>query len=179
MSKRISVFGSSMVEFGSTDYTEAVAVGAALARAGHTVMTGGYYGIMEAVSKGANEAGGSVVGATTQQIEDLRGARVNDWVTEHVPFPKLAERLNHLVREADAYVVMPGGVGTLGELTLAWEYMRVGEIPVRPLVCYGELWARVLEAFIDDRYVPAAHQQMVTFAETPDEIVAQLQEGGV
>lgn len=179
MSKRISVFGSSMVERGSADYEDAVVVGAALARSGYTVMTGGYNGIMEAVSKGANEAGGPVVGVTTQQIEALRGARVNDWVTEHVPFPKLAERLNHLVREADAYVVMPGGVGTLGELTLAWEYMRVDEIPVRPLVCYGELWARVLEAFIDDRYVPEAHQRMVTFADTPAAVVGKLQQGGV
>jgi len=165
-----------MVQRGTPDYDEAVQVGAALAQAGYTVMTGGYSGIMEAVSRGANEVGGEVVGVTTEQLETLRAARINDWVTEHIPYPKLAERLNHLVREADGYVVMPGGVGTLGELTLAWEYMRVEEIPMRPLVCYGELWARVLAAFVDDRYVPKSHQQMVTFAQTPQEVVLQLQQ---
>ena len=56
--KTISVFGSSRVNPGDEDYEAAVAVGAALAQAGYAVMTGGYSGIMEAASKGANEAGG-------------------------------------------------------------------------------------------------------------------------
>ncbi len=175
--QKISVFGSSMVTPGDADYAAAVAVGAALARAGYAVMSGGYGGIMEASSRGASEAGGHVIGVTTEQLDELREVRVNAWVAEHRVYPRLADRLNHLVREANGYVVMPGGVGTLGELTLAWEYMRVREIPLRPLLCYGDLWRTVLAPFLDDRYVPPSHQAMVTFVNTPDQIVQALQPG--
>lgn len=172
--KKVSVFGSSMVRPGDADYDEAVAVGRALARGGYAVMTGGYGGIMEAVSKGAHSENGHVIGVTTEQIESIRASRVNNWVIEHIPYPRLIERLNHLVREADAYVVMPGGVGTLGELTLAWEYMRVGELPLRPLICYGDLWRRVIGTFMDDRYVPRSHQAIVKFATTPEQVLTHL-----
>lgn len=177
--KTISVFGSSMVKAGDPDYTDAVAVGEALAKQGHAVMTGGYGGIMEAVSRGAREANGHVIGVTTEQLDAIRTSRVNQWVTEHIPYPKLVERMNHLIREADAYIVMPGGVGTLGELTLAWEYMRVREITIRPLICYGDLWGRVIAAFMDDRYVPTDHQQMIDLAHTPADVVAILQQKGI
>lgn len=176
----IAVFGSSQVQPGSDDYTASEAVGAALARAGFAVMTGGYAGVMGAASKGANEAGGHVIGVTTAQIEAIRpGARANAWVHEVIPYPNLQQRMDHLIREADGYVVMPGGVGTLAELVLAWEFMRVGEFPMRPLICYGELWQRTLAAFLDSRYVPTAHQQMIDYADGPDDVIAFLKAKGL
>jgi uncharacterized protein (TIGR00730 family) len=175
---RISVFGSSRVQPGTQDYEDTVAVGAALAKAGYTVLTGGYGGLMEAASRGANEAGGHVIGATTPQIEAIRpGASANPWVLEEVRCEKLSERLEYLIQNADGYVVMPGGVGTLNELVLAWEYMRVGEIPVRPLVCFGKIWRETLAAFIDSRYIPEHHQGMVTFIDSAEQAVAALKKG--
>lgn len=169
-----------MVRRGDDDYRAAEQVGAALARAGCAVMTGGYGGIMEAASKGANEVGGHVIGVTSGQIQALRpGDAANAWVIEHVHYTTLIDRMNHLIREAAGYVVMPGGVGTLNELVLAWEYMRVREIPVRPIIAYGERWQRVITAFNDDRYVPPHHQAMIAFANTPGEVTTILQQKGI
>ncbi len=175
--KTIAVFGSSMVKPGDHDYNDAVTVGGALAQAGCAVMTGGYGGIMEAASKGANEASGHVIGVTTEQIKAIRPSAVaNQWVHDNPHYATLDERLDHLIRRPDGYVIMPGGVGTLNELALTWEYMRVREIPVRPIICFGELWQRTIAAFLDDRYVPAHHQTMVDFAHTPERVVALLRE---
>ncbi|MEO0563492.1 MAG: LOG family protein [Chloroflexota bacterium] len=175
MSEVISVFGSSMVPPESKDYQDAIAVGSALAKAGYTVMTGGYGGIMAGASKGANEVGGHVIGVTSAQIEQIRPIPANEWVLEEIPQKKMATRLDYLIREASGYVVMPGGVGTLNELVMAWELMRVREISLRPLVCYGEIWQQTLSAFLDERYIPAAHREMVTMAETPADVVRQIQ----
>lgn len=176
--KVIAVFGSSRVPPDSQDYQDAVAVGAALARAGYTVMTGGYAGIMEAASKGANEAGGHVIGVTSGQIQAIRPIPANQWVKEEINYDKMADRLDYLIRQAAGYVVMPGGVGTLNELVLAWEYMRVKEIPVKPLVCYGTVWERTLAAFIDDAYIPQHHKDMVQVAARVEDVVTFIREGG-
>jgi uncharacterized protein (TIGR00730 family) len=171
----IAVFGSSRVPPESQDYQDAVAVGASLAKAGYTVMTGGYAGIMAGASQGANEAGGHVIGVTCAQIQAIRPIPANAWVKEEINYDKMAERLDHLMRRAAGYVVMPGGVGTLNELVLAWEYMRVREIPVVPLVCYGAVWERTLAAFIDEAYIPPHHKHMVQIATRVEDVVPMLQ----
>ncbi len=68
---RVSVFGGSQPKEGDAAYTEAQELGRLLAERGHTVLTGGYIGTMEAVSRGANEAGGHVIGVTCEDIEAL------------------------------------------------------------------------------------------------------------
>lgn len=171
----VSVFGSSMIHPESADYIASQQVGHALAIDGYTVMTGGYGGVMEAASRGANEAGGEVIGVTCEQVKHVRpNVQPNQWVKTLVHYDKLDQRLDHLINQAEAYVIMPGGVGTLNELVLAWEYMRLGEIPVRPLICYGDIWERTLKAFIDDRYVPQRHQSMVMIARTPSQVISLL-----
>ena len=80
----ISVFGGSKPKEGETAYSEAMELGKLLAQRGHTVLTGGYIGTMEAVSRGASEAGGHVIGVTCEDIEDWRGVRPNQWVKEEI-----------------------------------------------------------------------------------------------
>ncbi len=174
----IAVFGSSRVPPESQDYQDAVAIGKVLAEAGYTVMTGGYAGIMEAASKGANEAGGHVIGVTSAQIQAIRPIPPNQWVKEEINYDKLADRLDYLIRQAAGYVVMPGGVGTLNELVLAWEYMRVKELTIKPLVCYGAVWERTLTAFIDDAYIPPHHKDMVQVATRVVDVLPLIQGGG-
>ena len=79
---KASVFGGSQPKEGASAYAEAYALGKMLAEAGHTVMTGGYIGTMEAVSRGASEAGGHVIGVTCEEIEGWRPVKPNDWVKE-------------------------------------------------------------------------------------------------
>lgn len=172
----IAVYGSSMVQPGEDPYIASYEVGKALANAGYAVMTGGYAGVMEAVSRGASEAGGHVIGVTTARIEEFRGNAVkpNQWVVDEIRHPTLRERVMHLVLEADGYVCMPGGLGTLNELVTVWELMRVGDIPTRPLVCYGSYWQDMLATLYESRYITKASWGMLRFAQTPDAVVELL-----
>ena len=130
----VSVFGGSQPQPGSLAYAEAYELGKLLALAGHTVLTGGYIGTMEAVSRGANEAGGHVIGVTSADIEAWRAVKPNAWVQEERRFVTLQERLNELVLACDAAIALPGGPGTLTEIALTWNLMIVHSTPPKPLI---------------------------------------------
>jgi uncharacterized protein (TIGR00730 family) len=141
----ITVFGGSHPQPGSPAYAEAYELGKLLAQAGHTVLTGGYVGTMEAVSRGANEAGGHVVGVTCADIEAWRGTRTNAWVKEERHFATMQERLNELVLACDAAIALPGGPGTLTEIALTWNLMIVDSMPRKPLILVGPGWKAVMD----------------------------------
>ena len=172
--KVISIFGSSAPQPGSADYEAARMVGRLLAQAGFTVQTGAYSGVMAAASQGANEAGGHVIGITSAQIEQFRPIPPNQWVIEEIKFKTLQERQAHVVIHCDGTVVMPGGIGTLAELAMAWSLVQVGEVPPRPIVTVGGLWQRTLAAFFDEAYIRPAYQKLLTIVRTPDEAVKHI-----
>jgi hypothetical protein len=174
MKKIISVFGSSTPRPGSTDYEMTRSVGYLLAAAGFVVQTGGYEGLMAAASQGAREAGGHVIGVTSEQIERYRPTTPNLWISEERRYPTLRERQFHLIDHCYGIITMPGGVGTLAEMSLAWSFVQTGEIPPRPIILVGSLWERTLAAFVDRSYVAPAHQALVMIAHTPDEAVQKL-----
>ena len=140
MPKTICVFGNSSPQPGSPDYEEARLLGELLARAGFAVCSGGYYGAMEAVSRGAREAGGHVIGMTTPFYR----LDPNGWLSEEIPVPRWQDRLFALVEKGDGYVVLRGGTGTLLELAALWESLNKRAIPGRPCVAMG-FWEPVLE----------------------------------
>lgn len=174
--KTIAVYGSSSVQPGSPDYVAAFETGRALAEAGYAVVTGGYQGVMEAASRGAAETGGHVIGVTATPIQQLRRAGPNAWVAQVIPYDTLRDRLLHLILHADGYVIMPGGIGTLNELILAWELMRVREIPPRPLVCYGGFWQAILAPLRQTPYVRAEYWDLLRFADSPASVLACIRE---
>lgn len=167
----ISVFGSHAPIADSQDYKTARKLGRLLAEAGFGVATGGYSGIMSAVSQGAAEAGGLVIGVSSAQVEATRATVLNRWVEVHVPFETLVDRLLYLVRNNDGMVVMPGGIGTLSEFALAWSFMQVGEMARRPLVLLGDMWPATLEAFIRHEYVSSVHRELLHLASSPEDAV--------
>ena len=120
----ISVFGGSQPKSGDAAYAEAQELGKLLAQRGHTVLTGGYIGTMEAVSRGASEAGGHVIGVTCVDIENWRKVGANRWVKEEWRKQTLIERLQALVEGCDAALALPGVPGTVGcySLSLAGGY---------------------------------------------------------
>ena len=170
--KIISVFGSARPVAGSAGYEEARAVGRLLAESGFAVATGGYAGTMAGVSQGANEAGGVVYGITCDQIEQqFNLAGPNQWVTKEIKYPTLRARLLHLIDENAGMITLPGGIGTLSEMSLAWSFIQTGELPSRPFVLLGEIWATTVNTFVHPNYVRNTDVTRLDFALTPAEAV--------
>ena len=170
----ISVFGSSFPPTGSPDYEHARSIGMSLARAGYIVMNGGYHGIMAAVSQGANEARGQVIGVTCQQIESLGTRTPNIYLTECISYETLDERVHHLIYEADGYVICSGGFGTLHEIATTLEWVRVGKIPRRPIVCHSSFWQPLLEVFSESAYIPEEDRKLIQFANSNEQMLHYL-----
>ncbi len=168
----VAVFGSSTVTEGSPTYRLAHDLGAELARAGADVMTGGYCGTMEACSKGANEAGGHVVGVTVELFE--RRGPVNPWVKQRIHTPHLYERLQHLVERASGFIALPGSIGTLNEVFLTWTLLSVQGRPSAPLVLLGEHWEGFLESLRHPDMVLPRLFDYVETARTPREAVEKV-----
>jgi uncharacterized protein (TIGR00730 family) len=163
----IAVFGSSTAREPDPIWTLAHELGLELGRAGADVVTGGYGGAMEACSRGAHQAGAHVVGVTVELFE-ARGP-VNPWVKERHHAPDLFERLRTVVTRADGFAVLPGSVGTLNELFLAWTLVSVGAHPAPPVVLVGAHWERWLEAQRHPMLVPPRLFEHVRVAATAAE----------
>jgi len=120
---------------------------------------------MEAVSRGAAEAGGQVIGVTCQEIESWRPVRPNAWVTDEIRHATLNERLLHLVTNCGLAVALPGGVGTLTEVCMAWNLMAVAVNPPRPILLVGAGWQATFQAFYAglDEYIPAPDRARLIF----------------
>jgi len=139
--KIVTVFGSSRPKEGDPDYSDAFALGRALARGGFAVCSGGYAGVMEAVSRGAKEAGGKTYGVTA----DFFKAKTNRWIDVEVRMKTWQERLFELIRLADGFVACKGGTGTLVELAVVWEMLNKSVLTGKPFAVLGDFWSPVLD----------------------------------
>jgi uncharacterized protein (TIGR00730 family) len=147
MTLRITVFCGARPRPGEAAYEQAYLLGQLLGAAGHMVLTGGYIGAMEAVSRGAAEAGGHVIGITCDEIEAWRGVRCNPYVMEEIRYPTLRERLGALIDGCDAAFALPGGAGTLTEISLMWNMLITRAVAPKPLVLIGPAWEAVFSGF--------------------------------
>ncbi|MEW6180816.1 MAG: LOG family protein [Chloroflexota bacterium] len=156
---KITVFGSSRPKAGQPAYETAMQLGRMIAEGGHIVLTGGYMGTMEAVSRGAAEAGGHVIGVTCEEIERWRKNGPNPWVKEEWRCQTLLERMQKLIYGCDSAIVLPGGPGTLAETTLYWNLLVIHALPPRPLVLFGHGWKTIYDTI---------RQQMEEYAHSGD-----------
>jgi uncharacterized protein (TIGR00730 family) len=165
-SPRVTVFGGASPRPGDAVYEEALDLGQKLGSAGFTVLTGGYIGTMEAISRGAAERGGHVIGVTCDQIELWRPVKANPWVMEEMRFPTLRERLYALIDYCDAAISLPGGIGSLAEVATMWSQMQTGSTPVRPLILVGSGWRETLSAFERalDEFIPVKDRSLLSYA---------------
>ena len=173
----ITVFGGSQPKEGSPAYAEAYELGKLLAGAGHVAITGGYIGTMEATSRGANEAGGHVIGVTCEDIEAWRKIKVNAWVKEERRFKNLQQRLDSLINDCDAAIALPGGPGTLTEISLMWNRMIINSLPAKPLILVGAGWQTVFGEMYSSLgdYTPPQQRQFISFAPTVSDAATLLQ----
>lgn len=173
----LTVFGGSGAARDSADYRAAYHLGELCAHAGWTVATGGYIGVMEAVSYGASQAGGHVIGVTCQELDHLRPAGANPWVREERKFTSLRERLGHLIDCCDAAIAMPGGIGTLAEITVYWNGLIIDSLPKKPLIMVGNGWRQVISILFQAQgdYIQGKDRNWVDFAEDETEAFQLVQ----
>lgn len=143
----VSVFGSARSAPDSPECRMAERLGAALARAGYAVITGGGPGVMEAANKGAAEAGGLSVGLG---IELPFEQGINDWVDINIDFRYFFARKTMFVKYAQAFVVLPGGFGTMDELFEALTLVQTKKVTRFPVVLMGSAYWRGLLDWMRD-----------------------------
>jgi uncharacterized protein (TIGR00730 family) len=177
----VTVFGSARFTEGHRYYQLAREVGALLARAGFTVMTGGGPGIMEAANRGAKEAGGRSIGCNIDLPQEQQpNAYLDRWIT----FRYFFVRKVMLVKYSYAFVALPGGFGTLDEIFETVTLIQTGKIQHFPLVLIGTDFWRPLIDFIRNELVRAgtidptdASYLMVT--DSPSEAVSSITEAAL
>ncbi|WP_164101034.1 LOG family protein [Candidatus Laterigemmans baculatus] len=143
---RVTIFGSARAQPGSYVYGEVKRVAEALSEMGCDIITGGGPGLMQAANEGAAAAG-------APQRDHSVGIRVHLPFEQHVnPFVEQAfehrtffTRLHHFVLASDAFVVAPGGIGTVLELTMVWQLLQVRHIHDAPLILVGKMWDELVE----------------------------------
>ncbi|GEM88594.1 TIGR00730 family Rossman fold protein [Oceanithermus desulfurans] len=169
----VSVFGSARFGPGHPAYALGEDLGRALARAGFGVVTGGGPGLMEAVNKGAYEAGGVSVGLN---IELPHEQRPNHYQTHSLQFRYFFVRKVMFVRYAVGFVVLPGGFGTLDELTEVLVLLQTGKVHPFPLFAMDRNYWQGLEAWI--RNTLAEHSAvgprdpgLLRLADRPEEVI--------
>ncbi|PFX01001.1 Cytokinin riboside 5'-monophosphate phosphoribohydrolase [Nocardia farcinica] len=139
----VTVFGSARTPVDHPEYEAGYAIGAALARAGFAVITGGGPGAMEAANRGASEAGGYSIGLG---IELPFEQSLNDWVDLGINFRYFFVRKTMFVKYSEAFVCLPGGFGTLDELFEALTLVQTGKITRFPIILFGSsYWAGLVD----------------------------------
>jgi uncharacterized protein (TIGR00730 family) len=173
LGQAVSVFGSARTRPGSPEYESAEQIGSGLAKAGYAVITGGGPGIMEAANKGAASAGGVSVGLG---IELPLEQGLNEYVEIGLEFRYFFVRKTVFVKYSQAFVVLPGGFGTLDELFEAVTLVQTGKITRFPIVLVGSEYWQGLFAWINDTMLPAgkisaSDPGLFQLADDPAEVV--------
>lgn len=166
----VAVLGSSRLAEDHEWWQRAHELGALLAAAGYTVVTGGYGGLMAAVSRGAHEAGGHVIGLP---MRGWRALTPNPWNDELRWADDYGSRLAHLLR-CEAVLALPGGVGTLAEMFTTWAAVQT-EPEAPALVVLGEGWAPLLDVTRTHFLVTASDAALMYQASTPADAIAHIQ----
>jgi uncharacterized protein (TIGR00730 family) len=142
----VTVFGSARIREGSDHYELARKVGEHLAKAGYTVITGGGPGLMEACNRGAFQAGGASVGCNILLPHEQRA---NPYLTKYVDFFYFFVRKVMLVRYSYAFICLPGGFGTLDELSEALTLIQTGRVYDFPVILVGSDYWNGLRAWLE------------------------------
>jgi uncharacterized protein (TIGR00730 family) len=174
----VSVFGSARTARGSSEYETAERIASGLAEAGYAVITGGGPGIMEAANKGATQAGGVSVGLG---IELPREMGLNDFVNIGLEFRYFFVRKTCFIKYSQAFVVLPGGFGTMDELFEALTLVATGKITKFPIVLVGRAYWSGLLSWLQDTMLARANigpseLALIKLADEPGEVVDIIRE---
>ena len=174
----ITIFGSARVAEGSPPYELARRIARSLAESGFAIITGGGPGIMEAANRGCREGGGLSIGCN---IELPHEQALNPYVDLGIEFHYFFARKTMFVKYADAFVILPGGFGTLDELFEALTLIQTGKLREFPIVLVGAAYWRGMLDWMRDVQLPAgaiskADLDMFRVTDDPDEVVSIIRE---
>jgi hypothetical protein len=172
----VSIFGSSRTKPGTEYYRQAEEIAYLLAKDGYAVITGSGPGLMEAANKGARRAGGKSVGLN---IEIPMEQKANEFVDVLVDFKYFFVRKVMFVKYAMAFVILPGGYGTLDELTEALNLIQTRRIQRFPVVLFNSAYWKGLIDWLGATVVKAGHlnedeMEIFTVADTPQEVAEAI-----
>lgn len=176
-SKRVvTVFGSARFTEGHRYYELARKVGAALAEEGFTVMTGAGPGVMEGANRGAKEAGGASIGVNIHLPHEQKP---NPYIDESIEFEHFFVRKVMLVKYSCAFVVLPGGFGTMDEIFETLTLMQTGKIEHFPIVAVGsDFWNPIIDALrtqlCDAGTVSPEDLDLVHITDSPEEMLRHI-----
>ena len=143
---RVTIFGSARIKAGSAVYDSVKKLSAELTKMGCDIMSGGGPGLMQAANEGAT----SVAPEAADRSVGIRVAlpfeqEVNPFVGKAYEHRTFFSRLHHFMIVSDAFVVVPGGIGTLLELSIAWQLLQVQRLYNTPLILVGKMWSGLVE----------------------------------
>ncbi len=173
----VSIFGSARTTVDNRYYALAREVSGRLAHMGFAVITGGGPGIMEAANRGAQESGGKSIGCN---IELPFEQGVNAFVDIPINFRYFFVRKTMFVKYSEAFVIFPGGFGTMDELFEAITLIQTGKIQNFPVILVGaEYWSGLLD-WLRNSMLPAANispgdVELMTVTDSPEEVCAVIQ----
>jgi hypothetical protein len=179
---RVTIFGSARAQPGTFVYDEVKRIAAALAAMDCDIITGGGPGLMQAANEGANSAaaeGGARSVGIRVHLPFEQDA--NPFVTQAFEHKTFFTRLHHFVMTSDAYVVAPGGIGTVLELTMIWQLLQVRHVQNAPLILVGKMWkdlVRWAETYLAGSTPPLASKEDMLIprcVETADQAIALIQ----
>jgi uncharacterized protein (TIGR00730 family) len=143
---RVTIFGSARAQPGSYVYQEVKRVATALAELGCDIITGGGPGLMQAANEGAAAANAPERSRSVGiRVELPFEQDVNPFVQEAFEHKTFFTRLHHFVLTSDAFVVTPGGIGTVLELIMIWQLLQVRHVHDTPLILVGKMWADLVD----------------------------------
>ena len=178
---RVTIFGSARLTPGTLGYEETRRTAAALAAMDCDIITGGGPGLMQAANEGAASAG-TRAGSVGIRVELPFEQDVNAFVTEAFEHRTFFTRLHQFVLVSDAFVVAPGGIGTVLEMLMIWQLLQVKHLENSPLILVGRMWPGLIDwarGAMLGTSPPLAHAedfQLPRCVDTADEAIAILRE---
>ena len=177
---RVAIFGSARAQPGTFVYEEVKRVAAAFASMGCDIVTGGGPGLMQAANEGASVAGAP--GSVGIRVELPFEQDVNPFVEQAFEHETFFTRLHHFVIASDAFVVVPGGIGTVLETLMIWQLLQVRHVDNVPLILVGKMWRGLVEwarvSMLDPTLALANPEdlQIPMCLETADEAIAVVRD---
>ena len=178
----VCVFGS-YKEPGRKERENIVKLGKLLAEKGFDVVSGGFGGTMKNVSKGAKSAGGKTIGVTYYKEDDWPYKKPNEYIAEEIKTKNIFERISVMMKKSDAFVIFPGGTGTLLELAACLEHINKGLMKPKPIIAIGTFWKNAVETLAGEAVLNSearsaldaiSCRDLVLFVDTIEEAAARI-----